>query len=139
MSNKIPIKPYHLLFGSLFCLTAVILGAFGAHALKNVLEPEQLISFETGVRYQMFHGLILVMIALKGYHFHLTFEKWVVTLFGIGIILFSVSIYMLNMQGLFGLNMKWLGPITPIGGSLLIIGWGLLFLDAFKLITNKNR
>ncbi|GAB5538327.1 MAG: DUF423 domain-containing protein [Salibacteraceae bacterium] len=134
-----PIKPIHLLFGSFFCLTAVILGAFGAHSLKEVLTAEQLSSFETGVRYQMFHGLVLVMIALKGHHFHLRLEKWVVNLFGVGVILFSFSIYLLNLQDVMGVRMGWLGPITPIGGSLLIFGWLLLFIEAFQLITNKKR
>ena len=117
---QMKIKPYHLLFGSFFCLTAVILGAFGAHALKEVLKPEQLLSFETGVRYQMFHGLILVMIALKGHSFHLRYEKWIVSLFGVGIILFSFSIYLLNIQDLLRLDFRLLGPITPIGGLLII-------------------
>lgn len=133
------IKPYHLLFGSFFCLTAVVLGAFGAHALKEVLSPEKLLSFETGVRYQMFHGLVLVMIALKGHHFHLQYEKWVVSLLGVGIILFSWSIYLLNIQELIQMDLRFLGPITPMGGTLIILAWFLLFLDAIRLIITKNR
>jgi uncharacterized membrane protein YgdD (TMEM256/DUF423 family) len=133
------LKPYHLLFGSFFCFTAVILGAFGAHALKEVLQPEQLTSFETGVRYQMFHGIVLVMIALKGHSFHLRYEKWIVSLFGVGIILFSFSIYLLNIQELIHTDLRLLGPITPLGGSLLIVGWFLIFLDAVQLILIKKR
>ena len=133
------LKPYHLLFGSFFCFTAVILGAFGAHALKEVLQPEQLTSFETGVRYQMFHALVLLMLALKGHSFHLKYEKQIVTFFGLGILLFSFSIYLLNLQHLLGLQLRWLGPITPIGGTLLIIGWALMFADATQLITKKKQ
>lgn len=132
-------KPYHLFFGSFFALTAVLLGAFGAHALKEMLSPEQLASFETGVRYQMFHALVLVMIALKGHSFHLRYEKLITSLFGAGVILFSFSIYLLNLQELWGVNLRWLGPVTPLGGSLLIVGWALLFADSIQLIINKKR
>ncbi|MDB0002523.1 DUF423 domain-containing protein [Salibacteraceae bacterium] len=131
-------KPFHLLFGSFFAMTAVILGAFGAHMLKELLSPEQLQSFETGVRYQMFHGIVLVMIALKGHSFHLPNEKTITTLFGTGILLFSVSIYFLNLQDVLGVSLKWLGPITPIGGTLLIAGWALIFVGAIQLVFKKK-
>tara|TARA_B110000037_G_scaffold71918_1_gene86714 strand:- start:499 stop:861 length:363 start_codon:yes stop_codon:yes gene_type:complete len=120
-------------------MTAVILGAFGAHGLKEVLDTERIASFETGVRYQLFHGLILVMIALKGHSFHLRYEKWIVSLFGLGIILFSFSIYLLNIQDLVRMNFRILGPITPIGGILLITGWMLIFIDSVQLIMIQKR
>jgi len=120
-------------------MTAVILGAFGAHMLKEILSPEQLQSFETGVRYQMFHGIVLVMIALKGHSFHLPNEKTITTLFGAGIILFSFSIYGLNLQDVLGLKLRWLGPITPIGGTLLIVGWALIFIGAIQLAFKKKH
>jgi len=131
-------KPIHLMFGSLFAMSAVILGAFGAHALKEVLEPEQLHSFETGVRYQMYHALVIVMISLKGHHFHLNRENLIVTLFGTGICLFSGSIYLLNLQDLMGVNLGILGPITPIGGTLLIGAWGVLVYEAITLLAKKK-
>ena len=133
------IKPWHLLFGAFFMFTGVILGAFGAHALKNVLTPEQLESFQTGIRYQMYHGIAILLIAMKGHHFHLKFEKWIVSLFGIGIILFSWSIYLLNLRDVLGFSAKWLGPITPIGGTLLITAWILLFVEALRLLTRKKQ
>jgi uncharacterized membrane protein YgdD (TMEM256/DUF423 family) len=138
MTEASNIKPYHLIFGSFFMMTGVILGAFGAHALKEVMTPEQLTSFETGVRYQMFHAVALLMIAFKGHHFKLTYEKWIVNLFGIGIMLFSWSIYLLNLQTVLGFEARWLGPITPIGGSLLIIGWFLLMLDGIMILKRKK-
>jgi uncharacterized membrane protein YgdD (TMEM256/DUF423 family) len=131
-------KPYHLLFGSFFALTAVVIGAFGAHALKEVLGTEQLQSFEIGVKYQMYHGLILLMIALKGHHFHLRYENWIVSFFGIGTVLFSFSIYMLNLQDLLGLKIDVLGPLTPIGGGFLILGWSLILVEAIRLISIKK-
>ena len=133
------VKPYHLLFGSFFALTGVLIGAFGAHGLKDLLDPEQMRSFETGVRYQMYHALALVMLSLKGHTFHLNFEKWVTSLFGIGIVLFSFSIYALNLQKALGMDASWLGPITPIGGLLLIAGWSLLLVDAVRLILHKKK
>ena len=131
-------KPFHLLFGSFFAMTAVILGAFGAHMLKEILSPEQLQSFETGVRYQMFHAIALLLIAFKGHSFHLPNEKIITSLFGMGIILFSFSIYFLNLQDVLGMNLRWLGPITPIGGTLLIAAWGLIFIGAWRLVLKKN-
>lgn len=132
-------KSWHLAFGAFFALTSVILGAFGAHALKDILTQAQLVSFETGVRYQMFHAFAILLIAFKGHHFHLRFEKWIVTLFGVGIILFSFSIYALSLRQLIDFEAVWLGPITPIGGSLLTFAWLMLLADAVLLLKNKNR
>ncbi|MCO4805803.1 MAG: DUF423 domain-containing protein [Flavobacteriales bacterium] len=133
------VKPYHLLFGSFFAMTAVIFGALGAHALKEVLSPDQMHSFETAIRFQMYHALILVMIALKGHAFHLRYEKWIVTMFGLGIVLFSFSIYALVLQDVLAMDLRFLGPITPIGGTLLIIGWAMILVDAIQLITIKKH
>ena len=132
------VKPYHLLFAAFFAFTAVILGAFGAHALKEVLSADQVSSFETGVRYQMYHALALLVIAMKGHHYHLRYERWVTSLFGIGILLFSGSIYLLNLQEILGMSLPWLGPVTPIGGTLLIAGWALLLVEAIRLIALKK-
>ena len=133
------VKPYHLLFGSFFAMTAVIFGALGAHVLKEVLSPDQMHSFETAICFQMYHALILVMIALKGHAFHLRYEKWIVTMFGLGIVLFSFSIYALVLQDVLAMDLRFLGPITPIGGTLLIIGWAMILVDAIQLITIKKH
>ena len=117
----------------LFCLTAIILGAFGAHLLKDVLNEVQVTSFETGVRYQMFHGLAILMISLNKEYFTNKLSK-VLQVMSIGVILFSVSIYLLNIQGLLGLKLSVLSPITPLGGMFLIVSWGMLFF-----IVKKNR
>jgi uncharacterized membrane protein YgdD (TMEM256/DUF423 family) len=132
-------KPYHLLFGSFFAMTAVIFGALGAHALKEVLTPEQMHSFETAIRFQMYHSLILVALALKGHAFHLRYEKWIVTMFGLGILFFSFSIYALVLQDVLDMDLRFLGPVTPIGGTFLIIGWAMIFVDAIQLITIKKH
>jgi len=124
-----------VLIGAIFIVVAIILGAFGAHALKAVLTEEKLLSFETGVRYQLIQGVSLLIIGLNSTS--IGFElKLVERLLIIGTILFSISIYLLAMADLMGISMKWLGPVTPIGGSLMIIGW---FVFIFRLILQKDN
>jgi uncharacterized membrane protein YgdD (TMEM256/DUF423 family) len=112
---------------------AIIFGAFGAHALKKTLTIEQLNSFETGVKYQMYHALFLLFIGAtqiitlkeKTIVFYLTLT---------GVFFFSGSIYVLTTNGLTGIKSKLIGPITPIGGLLLILSWGYLF---YAILTKK--
>lgn len=111
-----------------FGMTAVILGAFGAHGLKKVLEPEMLISFETGVRYQFYHTFLLLFVGIYS-GVSSTTKKAVYWLTTIGIVFFSVSIYLLSTSKISGIDLKSIGFITPIGGLLLIVGWLLLFID----------
>ncbi len=117
-------------WGAAFALTAVMLGAFGAHALKEILSSNQLDSFETGIHYQMFHGIILLFIGISFDKIHKT--SLISKLFISGTILFSFSIYLLNMQELIGTSLSFLGPLTPIGGILLISGWFFLLLSLLK-------
>ncbi len=116
---------FTLTFGALFGTTAVILGAFGAHLLKKKLTTEQLQSFETGVKYQMYHAIVLLIL---GFHLNLTttLDAYCIYAFIIGTILFSFSIYGLVISSANNKKMKFLGPITPLGGLFLIIGWVLL-------------
>ncbi len=113
-----------LFFACLYSLLAVIFGAFGAHALKKVLNTDQLKSFETGVKHQMYHALVLLFV---GSYFSTT-QNSIAYCFIIGIFLFSFSIYGLVISDAKGKKMKFLGPITPIGGLFLVIGWLLLLL-----------
>lgn len=115
----------------LFCLSAVILGAFGAHALKEVLSESQLSSFQTGVRYQFFHGLTILILSFNMNYFTKRLSS-IIKIMSVGIILFSFSIYLLNIQYLIGFSMSYLGPITPIGGLLLITSWIGLFFSIKK-------
>ena len=115
----------------LFCLSAVILGAFGAHALKEVLSESQLSSFQTGIRYQFFHGLAILILSLNIKQFTDRLSS-IIKIMSAGIILFSFSIYLLNIQDLIGFSMSYLGPITPIGGLLLITSWIGLFFSIKK-------
>jgi uncharacterized membrane protein YgdD (TMEM256/DUF423 family) len=115
-----------LLTAAVLGLTAIILGAFGAHALKKMLSEAQLQSFEIGVRYQMYHALFLLFIGT----FSMLNEKERFIIFCLtlsGIVFFSGSIYLLATNELTHLKTKFLGPITPIGGLFLISAWGYLF------------
>ncbi|UWX60531.1 DUF423 domain-containing protein [Chryseobacterium oranimense] len=124
-------KTITLIFGAVYGMLSVILGAFGAHALKKILSVERLESFETGVRYQMYAAFFLLII---GYilKFETTSEKWISILMIAGTFLFSVSIYFLSLQDYLGANLKFLGPITPLGGLLMILSWGMLIFYFLK-------
>lgn len=123
---------FTLLFSSILGGLAVIFGAFGAHALKNILNEDQLKSFETGVKYQLYHALVLLII---GFNFKLetASEKYMVYSFIIGILLFSFSIYGLVISSAKNKKLAFLGPITPIGGLFLIVGWVLLFVSVLNM------
>lgn len=116
---------FTLLFASILGGLAVVFGAFGAHALKKILSDEQLKSFETGVKYQMYHALVLLIV---GFNFNLetASEKYMAYSFMLGVLLFSFSIYGLVISSAKNRKLKFLGPITPLGGLFIIIGWCLL-------------
>lgn len=109
---------------ALFGFLSVVFGAFGAHALKKKLSTEQLHSFETGVKYQMYHAIVLLILGFA------TFEISVAiyACFTLGTVLFSFSIYGLILSDAKGKKLKFLGPVTPIGGLLLVMGWILLLI-----------
>lgn len=117
--------------GALFGFLGIILGAFGAHRLKKSFTAEQMNSFETGVKYQIYHALVLLMV---GFNFNLetSSERYMVLSFIVGTVLFSFSIYGLCISASKGKKLKLLGPITPLGGLLLVIGWSLLFYNLVK-------
>ena len=112
-------------------MLAIILGAFGAHALKEVLTPERLASFETGVKYEMYHGLAFLIVGLLADRFSFAVKSFF-TVALIGIVLFSGSIYLLAMQDVLGIKMSFFGPITPLGGVLLITSWGMLLVKTLR-------
>ena len=119
-----------LLFGFFFGGLAVVIGAFGAHALKEVLNQVQQQSFETGIRYQMYHGLFMLFISTQP---HLR-TKLIFNLLLVGIMVFSFSIYLLNLREVLDAEwLKFLGPITPIGGLLLISAWAVALISTIKV------
>ena len=119
--------------GASFAALAVILGAFGAHALKEKLAPEQLQVFETGVRYQMYHALALILLALLFDKLNQPLMNYSGWCFVAGTLFFSGSLYLLASKSILGIeNWKFLGPITPLGGLCFIAGWILLIVSIFR-------
>ena len=115
--------------GSFLAALAVILGAFAAHALKNVLPSEKLVVFETGVRYQMYHALALLAVAFVSLQVEQSSSlKAAAYLFTIGIVLFSGSLYLLSLS-----SIRWLGFITPFGGVCFIAAWILLGVSVMEI------
>jgi uncharacterized membrane protein YgdD (TMEM256/DUF423 family) len=119
-------------FGALSAATSIVLGAFGAHALKGKLSISSQATFETAVHYQMTHslglllvGVLMIVLGVK--------TPWLTAAwsFTVGIFLFSGSLY-----GLALLGWRWLGPVTPVGGALFIVGWLAL---AYGLLTAVSR
>jgi uncharacterized membrane protein YgdD (TMEM256/DUF423 family) len=124
-------KQIVLISATIYGGLSVILGALGAHALKKVLSEAQLQSFEVGVKYQMYHAIVLLVLG-----FFLSFDTRLQTYMGWsfigGTFLFSFSIYFLSLQSVLGANLKFLGPVTPLGGLLMIVGWCLLLIQVIR-------
>lgn len=125
---------FTLIFASILGGLSVVFGAFGAHALKKLLNEDQLKSFETGVKYQLYHAIVLLII---GFNMTLetTIEKYMVYSFMLGVILFSFSIYGLVISSASNKKLKFLGPITPLGGLLLVLGWCFLTFSILNITT----
>lgn len=124
-----------LILAAVLGLTSVIIGAFGAHGLKEVLNTEQLQTFEVGVRYQMYHALFLLFIGLIGKISEKT-KSTIFYLVFVGVIFFSGSIYGLATNNLTGFDFSKIALITPIGGTLLIAAWAILLINFLKYKEN---
>lgn len=116
--------------GCLVVGLAVAAGAFGAHALKQRLSAELLAVFDTGVRYQMLHGLGLAALALAMDRWSGVVFQWTGWLWLAGIVLFSGSLYALSLTGI-----RSLGAVTPLGGLCFLLGWGLLVWEAWRKLA----
>ena len=109
----------------------------GAHTLKPLITVEQLGTYETAVRYQMYHALALLFLAAFAERWEQKLVRYAFHFVVSGILLFSGSLYLLSLHTLFGIeNYKWLGPITPFGGLCFIIGWIFIFMSALKSSTH---
>lgn len=121
--------------GFTFGVVGVALGAFAAHGLKPLVTAEAIGTFETGVKYQIYHAFLLLIIG-NSKPSPLPVFKWIFYFLILGIIFFSGSIYLLATNDLTAIDYKIIGPVTPIGGSLLILCWILLLVHHIKL---KNK
>ena len=120
-----------LILGSSFAGLAVAIGAFGAHALKSVLEAtNRMETFETGVKYQFYHAIALLVLGLLMQKFDHRMFTWAGYGFVAGIILFSGSLYILSLSGV----TKW-GAVTPLGGIAFLIGWITLIIGITKSVN----
>ena len=117
-----------LIIGSFYCLLTVILGAFGAHVLKDSLDEYGQSIYNKAVLYQMFHGIGILVVSIISNSFNELNFSIVIWLFTIGVLIFSGSLYMLAIT-----KAKWFGMITPIGGSLFIVGWLILIIKLLKV------
>lgn len=115
-------------------LIAIVLGAFGAHALKDVLSSSQLSSFETGVRYQMYHTIVLLFVNIFD-EFTTAQRNKISFIFFLGILLFSGSIYLIQLTSI---TAKSIWFITPLGGLILMIGWFTMIVIFLKK-SRKNK
>jgi len=122
------VKELALISGALLGILSIVLGAFGAHALKKVLSEERLSSFEVGVRYQMYAALTLLIVGYN-FKFEESYENWAVYGLLFGCILFSGSIYLLSFKDKWKANLRFLGPVTPLGGLLMIVGWVVILIS----------
>lgn len=120
-----------ILTAALLGVISIVLGAFGAHALKKLIDVNALATFETGVRYQMYHALFLLFVATTGL-VQQKIKKAIHILVIVGVLFFSGSIYLLATNAITAFDFKVIGFITPIGGLLLIIAWTLLIVDLLK-------
>lgn len=125
-----------LITASILGLTSVVLGAFGAHGLKELIAVEAQQTFETGVRYQMYHAILLLFVGVTSYISQKQ-KKIILYLTVIGLLFFSGSIYGLATNILTSFDFKTIAFITPIGGAFLIFSWVLLFVNFLK-IKPKN-
>jgi uncharacterized membrane protein YgdD (TMEM256/DUF423 family) len=122
--------------GAIIMLLSVALGAFGAHVLKSIIGEESIGTYETGVHYQMIHGIGMILASIAAaFGGSASKWRWANILFLIGTILFSGSLYLLALTG-----WKWFGPITPLGGVSFIAGWLMFILAAWdKTEQNSSK
>jgi len=129
---------YLLPICALVAAITVMLGALGAHALKTILQPNQLVSFETAVRYQFFHLLALLLTGILSLQFKNISFRWVVRLFSWGIALFSGSIYLIIFFQHQVIELpRFLVLLTPLGGICLTLGWVTMAISLYKGIAQK--
>src|SRR5690606_4699434 len=115
----------YLASGSVLCFVSVALGAFAAHYLKSKLDPYYLEVFRTGVLYQFFHAIALILLGILVNQYPQVSFKIPGVMFVLGILFFSGSLYVLAVTGI-----KFLGAITPIGGVFFLVGWAVLFIKS---------
>ncbi len=121
-----------LITGAVLALLAVLLGAFGAHGLEKLVDAKSIDSFKTGVRYQMYHAIVCIILGNMN-TISLKSKKRIFYFFMGGIPLFSGSIYLLTIDEALGISLSSIGFVTPLGGFLLIFGWIFFIISLVKI------
>lgn len=123
----------HLILGCILAGLGVVLGAFGAHGLKQLVPPETVNSYQTGVQYQMYHAFALLFVGILSERLSSSLVNWAGMFFVLGIVLFSGSLYFLaSLKAMNKVGVSGIGLITPIGGIMFIVGWILLLVAVIK-------
>ncbi len=133
-------KRIFIVLGAVSAMIAVLAGAFGSHLLKPMLSADSFSVFHTGVEYQFYHSVALIITGILSYFFKHIFIQRAGFLFCCGIVLFSFSLYALSTITLWGNDhMNWIGIFTPLGGLCFIIGWALIAMSVVlpPTITKK--
>ncbi|MDX1599513.1 MAG: DUF423 domain-containing protein [Marinobacter sp.] len=124
-----------LVIGALLALVAVMAGAFGAHGLRDLVSARGLEVFQTAVTYQVYHSIALILVAiLTGMELHRRLLAVAAGFFLAGILLFSGSLYVLVLT-----DIRWVGPITPIGGVCFMVGWALVLIAGLRRQRDFQR
>ena len=123
----------HLILGTVLAGLGVVLGAFGAHGLKQLVPPETVSSYQTGVQYQMYHAFALLFVGILSEKISNSLLSWAGVFFVLGIVLFSGSLYFLaSLKAMNKVGVSGIGLITPIGGLMFVMGWILLLVAIIK-------
>lgn len=123
----------YLIIGTVLAGLSVVLGAFGAHGLKQIVPPETVATYQTGVQYQIYHAFALLILGILYDRYPNNFINYAGMFFIAGIVLFSGSLYLLaSLKAMNKVGVSGIGIITPIGGIFFIIGWILLLLGILK-------
>jgi uncharacterized membrane protein YgdD (TMEM256/DUF423 family) len=123
----------YLVIGTVLAGLSVVLGAFGAHGLKQIVPPETVATYQTGVQYQIYHAFALILVGILFERFPNNFVNYAGMFFIAGIVLFSGSLYLLaSLKAMNKVGVSGVGIITPIGGLLFIVGWVLLLIGILR-------
>jgi uncharacterized membrane protein YgdD (TMEM256/DUF423 family) len=134
MDTKLPtMTKFFLFLGSVNMFLVVILGAFGAHGLKERLSPEMMAIYQTGIQYHFYHAIGLLIVSILSFFLQMSsLIQWSGLLMLAGIVLFSGSLYLLSIT-----EVRWLGAITPVGGTAFVAAWFLLAVASLKALRTR--
>lgn len=127
--GKLPtMTKFFLFLGSVNMVLVVVLGAFGAHGLKERLSPEMMAAYQTGIQYHFYHAAGLLIVGILSFFLQMSsLIRWSGFLMVVGIVIFSGTLYLLSVTGA-----RWLGAITPVGGTAFVVAWFLLAIACLK-------